>query len=111
MGQYVLSVLQTLCHLGVVAVKSLVERHSRSLTLFVDVCHISILRVKQDFCVILEVNLNDLVTESEHYCVLGSHPFLNINASWWVLKLVGLVQEVSLNELLLFLRIIVLLKV
>ena len=111
MGKNILSVLQPLRHLSVVAIKSLVEWHRRSLTLLVDVSDISIFRVKKDLSVILEVNLHNLVAQSEHYSVLGSHPFLHINTSWRVLKLIGLVQKVSLNQLLLFLRIIILLKI
>jgi len=60
---------------------------------------------------VLEVNLNDFVAEAEHDRVLCSHPFFDINGSGRVLQLVGLVQFVSLNELLFFLRIIVLLQV
>lgn len=43
--------------------------------------------------------------------MLRSHPFFHVYTSWWVLKLVSLVQKVSLNQLLLLLRIIILLKV
>lgn len=111
MGKNILSVLQPLRHLSVVAIKSLVEWHRRSLTLLVDVSDISIFRVKKDLSVILEVNLHNLVAQSEHYSMLSSHPLLHIDTSWWVLKLVGLIQKISLNQLLLFLRIVVLLKI
>ena len=60
---------------------------------------------------ILEVNLNNLVAEPEHDSMLGSHPFLYIDTPWRILKLVGLVQKISLDELLFFLRVVVLLKV
>ena len=110
-GQDIFRVLETLGHFGIVAVKSLVQRHRRSLTLLVHVCHISVLRVQKDLRVILEVNLHNFVAESKHYSVLGSHPFFDVDATWWVLKLVGLVEKVSLNQLLLLLRIIILLKV
>ena len=110
-GKNILSVLQPLRHLSVVAIKSLVEWHRRSLTLLVDVSDISIFRVKKDLSVILEVNLHNLVAQSEHYSMLSSHPLLHIDTSWWVLKLVGLIQKISLNQLLLFLRIVVLLKI
>ena len=60
---------------------------------------------------ILEVNLHDFVAQSEHDRVLGSHPFLDVDGAWWVLKLVCLVQFVPLNELLFFLRVVVLLQV
>ena len=60
---------------------------------------------------ILEVNLHDFVAQSEHDRVLGSHPFLDVDGAWWVLKLVSLVQFVPLNELLFFLRVVVLLQV
>lgn len=60
---------------------------------------------------ILEVNLHDFVAETEHDGMLCSHPFFDVDGAGWVLELVGLVQFVPLNELLLFLRIVVLLQV
>jgi hypothetical protein len=61
--------------------------------------------------VILEVNLNDFVAEAEHDRVLSSHPFFDVDGAWRVLQFIGLVQFVSLNELLFFLWIVVLLQV
>lgn len=72
-------VLESLGHLCVVAVKSLIEWHCRSFALLVHIGHKSIFRVQEDLRVVLEVNLNNLVAESEHDGVLGPHPFLNVN--------------------------------
>ena len=60
---------------------------------------------------ILEVYLDDFVAESKHDSMLGSHPFLDVNAARWILQLICLVQLISLNQLLLFLRIIVLFQI
>lgn len=46
---------------------------------------------------ILEVDLHDLVGQPEHDGVLGTHPLLNVDATRWVLELIGLVQQVSLD--------------
>ena len=60
---------------------------------------------------VLEVNLNDLVAEAEHDGVFRSHPFFDVDGARRILQLICLVQFVSLNELLFFLGIIVLLQV
>lgn len=110
-SQDIFGVLQSLGHLCVVRIESLIKWHRRSVTLLVDIGYVSILRVEQDLSVILEVNLHDLVAQTEHDGMLGPHPLLHVNRSWWILKLVGLVEEVPLNELLLLLRIVILLEV
>ena len=79
MSKDVLGVLQSLGHLGVVAIQGLVEWHGLSLTLLVHVGNISVLRVEQDFSVVLEVDLNNLVAESEHNGMFGTHPFLDVD--------------------------------
>jgi hypothetical protein len=61
--------------------------------------------------VILEIDLNDLVGESEHDGVLGTHPFLDVYTTRRVLELVGLVQQVSLYQLFLLLGIVILFKI
>jgi len=61
--------------------------------------------------VILEVNLDYLVAKSEHDRVLRSHPFLDVNGAGRVLQFVGLVHFVSLNELLLLLRVVILFQI
>ena len=58
---------------------------------------------------ILEIDLHDLVREPEHDGMLGAHPLLNIDRSWRILELVGLVQKISLDQLLLLLWVIILL--
>ena len=79
MGQDVLGVLETLGHLLVVAVKSLTQRHDRPLASLVHVRHKPVLRVEQNLGMVLEVNLNNLVGQSEHYRMLGAHPFLDVH--------------------------------
>lgn len=87
MSQDVLGILKPLSHLCIVTFQGMVERERLSLALLVDIGHLSILRVKQDLCVILEVHLHDLVRETEHNCVLGAHPLLHVdwcNACHWL---------------------------
>lgn len=110
-SQDVLRILETLRHLRVVTVQRLVQRHRRSLALLVDVGHVAVLGVEEDLCVILEVDLDYLVAKSEHDRVLSSHPLLHVHGAWWVLQLVCLIHFVSLDELLLLLRIVVLLQI
>jgi len=59
--QDILGVLQALGHLLVVAVESVAQRHDRPLTSLVHVGDEAVFRVEQDFCVVLEVDLNNLV--------------------------------------------------
>lgn len=61
MSQNIFSVLQSLSHFGIVAVQGLIQRHSRTFALFVNVGYKPVFRVKQDLGVVLEVNLDDLV--------------------------------------------------
>ena len=60
---------------------------------------------------ILEVYLNDFVAKSKHNRMLGSHPFLDVNTAGWIQQLICLIQFISLNQLFLFLRIIVLFQI
>lgn len=60
---------------------------------------------------VLEVNLDDLVAESEHDGVLGPHPFLDVDRASRVLVRILLVQFVPLDQLLFFSGVIVLLEV
>ena len=111
MSQDVLGVLQPLCHFCVIAVQRLVQRHRRPLSLLVNIGHVSVLRVEKNLSVVLEVNLNNFVAEAEHNGMLCPHPLLHVDAAWWILKLVGLIKKVSLDQLLLLLWIVVLLQV
>ena len=111
MREDVLGILESLGHLRIVAVEGLVEGHRRPLPLFVNVGHESILGVQQDLCVVLEVNLDDLVRETEHYSVLGSHPLLHVNRARWVLGFVANIKLVALEKLLFFGWIVVLFKI
>ena len=110
-GQNILGVLQPFRHLCVIAIECLIQRHGRSLALLVDICYIFVFRIQKNLSVILEVNLDDLVAKSEHNCMLGPHPFLDINAARWILQLVRLIHLISLNQLFLLLRIIVLFQI
>ena len=60
---------------------------------------------------ILKVYLYNFITESEHYSVFSAHPFFDVDGARRILQFISLVQFVSLNELLLFLWIVVLLQV
>lgn len=107
----VLGILQSLGHLCIVAVQCLIKWHCRSLTLLVDVGHISVFRVQKDFSVILKVNLHDFIAQTEHNSMLGPHPLLDIHRTWGILLLVSNVLFISLNKLLLFNWVIVLLEI
>lgn len=60
---------------------------------------------------ILEIDLDYLVAQSEHDRVLRSHPLLHVDGAGRVLQFIGLIQLVSLNELLLLLRVVILFEV
>ena len=60
---------------------------------------------------ILEIHLNNLVGEPKHYSVLSSHPLLDVDGSWRVLKFVLCIHFISLDQLFFLLWIIVLLQV
>jgi hypothetical protein len=79
MSEYVLGVLQSLGHLGIIRLKGLIQGQSLSLGLFVDVSDQTALRVEQDLRVVLEADLDDLVGEAEHDRVLSPHPLLHIH--------------------------------
>ena len=78
MGQDLLCVLQSLCHLCILAVKSCSERILTSFSLQVYVCHQFLFARKNNLGFVGKVNLNNFITESEHNGMLGLHPFLDI---------------------------------
>ena len=53
--------------------------HNRTLTLLVDIGHEAVVGVKQDLCVVLEVDLDNFVAESEHNSMPSSHPLFDVN--------------------------------
>jgi len=59
--QDILCVLQPFGHFGVVAIQGLVQRHRGAVALLVHVGNVPVLRVQQNFRMVLEVNLHDLV--------------------------------------------------
>ena len=59
--QDIFCVLETLGHLLVVAVKCLTQRHDRTFTSLVHVSYQSVVRVKKNFSMILEVDLYDFI--------------------------------------------------
>ena len=63
----------------------MIEWHGRPLTLLINVGHIAVLGVEQNLGVVLEVNLDNFVAETEHDSVFGSHPFFDVNGAWRVL--------------------------
>jgi len=111
MREDVLCILKALCHLRIVGVQGLIEGHGRTLALLVNVSHISVFRIQEDLCVVLEIDLHDLVAQTEHDGVLRAHPFLHVDRAGRVLHLVGFIQFVALDQLLLLGRVIILLKV
>ena len=81
MSQDVLCILESLGHLCIVRLEREVEWESLSVALLVHVGHQSALRIKQDLRVVLEIHLYYFVAQTEHYCMLRSHPFLHIHLS------------------------------
>ena len=55
------------------------EWQSLPLALFIDVCDEATLGIEEDLCVILEIDLDDLVAQPEHNCVLRTHPLLHVD--------------------------------
>lgn len=93
MGQYVLGILETLDHFKVGGLHGTVQGIGASLALFVYVGHHFGLRAEHDFCVVLEVDLHDLVGETEHDGVARSHPLLDVDhvlhlSDFWSLRIV-----------------------
>ena len=54
---------------------------SWSFATLVHICYKTTLRVQKDLGMILEVDLNYLVTKAKHDCVLSAHPLLHIDMS------------------------------
>lgn len=79
MCQNVFSVLKSLGHFSIVRFKCMTQRESLSFTFFVDISYKSTFRVEEDFCMVLEINLNNLVTQTEHDGMLSSHPLFYIH--------------------------------
>ena len=79
MSQDVLSIFEALGHLLVIGVQCLAEWHDGALSLLVDVGHQAVVRIEQDLRVILEVNLDNFVAETEHDGVARPHPFLDVD--------------------------------
>ena len=61
MCQNILGVLESLGHFLVVAVKCLTQRHDRPLSSLVYISDQSVVRVKKNFSMILEVDLYDFI--------------------------------------------------
>ena len=80
-GQNFLCVLQPFGHLCVLAIKGSGKRILASLSFQVDVSHQLLFTWKNNFSLVGKVHLNNFVAESEHDCVLGLHPFLDIAVS------------------------------
>ena len=78
-GEYIFGVLQPFRHLGVVRIESLIQRHYRSISQLINVGDQPRLGVKMDLSVVGKIHLNNLVGESEHYCMLRLHPLLHID--------------------------------
>lgn len=79
MGQNVLGVLEPLDHFEVGGFHGAVERVRAPLALLVDVGHDLGLRAQHDLCVVLEVDLDHLVGQSEHDGVSRPHPLLYVH--------------------------------
>ena len=55
------------------------QRHNGPLTLLVHISDKSVVRVEQNLSVVLEVDLNDFVAETEHDGMAGPHPLLHVD--------------------------------
>ena len=79
MRQDVLSVFEAFGHLLIVGVESLTQWHDGPLTLLVHISDQSVVRVEQNLGVVLEVNLDNFVAETEHDGVASTHPLLHVD--------------------------------
>ena len=79
MSENILSILQSLGHFCVVAVQGLAERHDRTFSLLINISNKTIVRIQKNLCVVLEVNLHDLVAQAEHDSVTSAHPLLHVH--------------------------------
>ena len=57
MCQDIFGIFQSLCHFSVITIESLIKWHSRSLSFFIDIGYIPILRIQEYLSMILEINL------------------------------------------------------
>ena len=99
MCEDVLGVLQTLHHLKVGRFHGAVEWIGAPLTLLVDIGDDLGLRAQHDLRVILEVNLNYLVRESEHNGMSRAHPLLHVDDVFHLPDLHGSVLGVLLHDI------------
>ena len=77
--QNVLGVLESLHHLQVGRLHCTRQRISAPLSFLVDICDNLGLRGEHDLCVVLEVDLDHFIGESEHDSMSSPHPLLHID--------------------------------
>ena len=82
MCKNVFSVFQSLSHFSIVRLKSQVKRQSLPLSFLIHISHKSAFRIQQNLRMVLEINLHNLIWQSEHNCMFCPHPFLNIDWAW-----------------------------
>jgi hypothetical protein len=77
MRQYLFSVLKSLGHLSILVVQGSGQGVFCPLSLQAEIGHFLQLTGKDDFGLVCEVHLDDLVAEPEHDGMLGLHPLLD----------------------------------
>lgn len=70
--------------------------HDRSLPLLVDVGHKSVVGVEQNLCVVLEIDLHNLVTQTEHDGVSRPHPLFHVDRACGRLKCLQVIVQLHL---------------
>lgn len=78
MSQNLFGVLESLGHFNISAVQGCCQCVLALFSFQIDVGHQFLLARKDDLSFICEINLDDLIAQSEHDCVLCLHPLLNI---------------------------------
>lgn len=81
MREDIFCVLQSLGHFLIARFEGRGEWELQSLMLLVHVCYHAKLRAEDDFRLVLENHLDDLIAQAEHNRMLRSHPLLNVDAS------------------------------
>lgn len=96
----ILCIFETLWHFCVRAFQSSRERIVSTSSLAINVSDHFIFRRQENFCLVLEANLHNLIGETEHNSVFGLHPFLDIHVRLQVTSRLG---RIDLNILFLHL--------
>jgi len=97
MCENVFGLLEPLAELHVGALECGAQRVSAPPSLLVHIGHHTSLTAKDNLGVVLEVDLYNLIRESEHHRVLGAHPLLHVDRGIRVTGLDGVITSTTLQ--------------